>query len=357
MNRLGLRYRQCLALAALAILAAPVRGQETPVAVTTPQREHTVKRGDTLWDLAHTYLGNPFLWPMIYEANRNVVEDPHWIYPNERLIIPGLPSARPEVLGEQVIEEPAQIPADTVARPATLTTVDLRRPIIPLAEYFSTPWLTAAPERPLIGRIVRVWDPSNEDDKIPTVLHPNYRVHIGQLRGAQPAPGDTLMTVRVGREVKGWGRVVEPLALLRVDSVSPTTVSATVVLQSGEASVGDRVMALEATPDIPLGDTEPVSGGPEGSLLEFLEPQPLYGTGDHGFVSLGSGQLQLGDELAVYVPGRKIDSDRPEVLPPAEVARARVVRVTDRTATIRLIRVSDTAVRDGLPVRLVGRAP
>ncbi len=49
---------------------------------------YIVKRDDTLWDLAHEFLGDPFRWHDIWNANR-YIKDPHWIYPGDPLNIPG----------------------------------------------------------------------------------------------------------------------------------------------------------------------------------------------------------------------------------------------------------------------------
>ena len=40
-------------------------------------------------DLAQRYYSNPFEWRVIWNANREVVEDPNWIYPDEVIVIPG----------------------------------------------------------------------------------------------------------------------------------------------------------------------------------------------------------------------------------------------------------------------------
>src|SRR5207244_5775290 len=50
---------------------------------------YIIVRGDTLWDLAGKYLGNPYLWPQIWDQNRYIT-DAHWIYPGDPLIMPKL---------------------------------------------------------------------------------------------------------------------------------------------------------------------------------------------------------------------------------------------------------------------------
>ena len=57
----------------------------------TPEgaKVHIVVPGDTFWALAATDLGNPYLWPQIWNENK-YIRDAHWIYPGDPIVlVPG----------------------------------------------------------------------------------------------------------------------------------------------------------------------------------------------------------------------------------------------------------------------------
>ncbi len=49
-------------------------------------RVHTVRRGDTLWDISQTYLGTAWVWPSVWGEN-DEIENPHVIEPGDRIWI------------------------------------------------------------------------------------------------------------------------------------------------------------------------------------------------------------------------------------------------------------------------------
>ena len=65
---------------------------------------HRVVPGDTLWDLAAAYLGDPYLWPQIWERNP-YIKDSHWIYPGDPIAIDVAVQEPPAEVQEVIPEE------------------------------------------------------------------------------------------------------------------------------------------------------------------------------------------------------------------------------------------------------------
>lgn len=68
---------------------APERPAATPRPSSTgkassPGTQHTVEKGDTLWDLSQKFLGSPWYWPKVWSYNPEIA-NPHWIYPGNEV--------------------------------------------------------------------------------------------------------------------------------------------------------------------------------------------------------------------------------------------------------------------------------
>ncbi|MGW3627542.1 LysM peptidoglycan-binding domain-containing protein, partial [Streptomyces sp. NPDC000880] len=79
--------------------------------------DYTVVEGDTLWDIAHTYMGDALTWPRIYALNKDRVQgdgarlsDPDLIKPGWQLTVPVAQKATPPT--------PAPVPDATPRAPA-----------------------------------------------------------------------------------------------------------------------------------------------------------------------------------------------------------------------------------------------
>jgi hypothetical protein len=350
------------------VWVAPTQAQEK----TAERREHVVKQGDTLWELARVYLSNPYLWPLIYEANREIVENPHRIFPAEKLVIPPLPGEKPVTQPQPqavAAAAPAVMPepnttrrtrfysAPDTASVATLISaeqVKLRR--VEPFEYYATPWLSEVERVQSYGSVFKAVDSRLEDDKLSNTFHPFDRLYITYNGTNRPRAGDLLLVVSVGRAVKGYGNVIEPTGVIQVDSLYPTVMSAMVTHQFGRMQAGDLVIPMDSFPEL---DRDPVpASGPDGLIVDFEVPQPMYGVTDRVFVNLGSNSgVKVGDELAAMLPERKAGDRRSERLPAQTIARLIITRVAGSTATARVVHLEMPVLENGMPVRVVARMP
>jgi hypothetical protein len=91
-----------------AALPAPTAEEPATPAHAPAVEEHPtyiIKQGDTLWDIANTFLKDPFLWPFIWKANPSIT-NPDLIFAGNKLVIPSLTPIERALKAEAVPKEP-----------------------------------------------------------------------------------------------------------------------------------------------------------------------------------------------------------------------------------------------------------
>jgi hypothetical protein len=364
---------------------------------TASDSAHTVKKGDTLWDIAGFYLKNPFLWPEIYQINTDVVHDPHWIYPGERLRLPngttivvGQQSAPDSSGRDSLIVAAADTAAPTPAAPDTtsLTTYPAEGPqvgttvfaapatganatprmgqlggryshtAVRAGEFYAAPWVGAAGGPAGEGQVVASAEILGVS-KVPprTRLVVGDRLYFTPPTGTVPVRGDHYMLVALGAKLPSGGQLVSPTGIVEVERAGTgEAVTARVVQQFRAIQIGDRVVPIERLSMATDVRPAPVQLGTQAKVIYI--PANVALTSLLYYVVLDASAqdgIKVGDQFTLFRP--RVRTERGVLLPEEPIALAQVVRVTEHGTTGLILDMRHPAIKEGTMARLTARMP
>jgi hypothetical protein len=296
LRKLRLNYR--LRLTTFALAAALAFGSlsafsqsGSPLAGDHPD-EYVVQAGDTLWDIAATFLKDPWYWPEIWYINSDIA-NPHLIYPGDVLTLVYI-DGQPRI---------------TTARGSSYRLSPEAR-ITPLAEAITTVPYEAVASFLTSGVVLQ----KDEIDQLPYLLTTRGDHLIAAagndiyVRGTNEAPGSQFNVVHVGeplidpdddRLVGYQGTLVAEGTLTR--GGDPATVSLTDSTQ--EAKQGD--VLIPTSVDVPLNFfPKAPSTDIDGQIMSVAGGVTQIGQYQVVVVNRGSNDgLAVGDVLTVFQKG------------------------------------------------------
>ncbi len=363
------------ALAALALLAVPALAWAQAEKPTT----HTVKKGDTLWDIARTYLGDPFQWPQIYRMNTDVVEDPHWIYPGEVLKLdpqagvsavpaaetpapadslrPMAPEAQPGDTGDGAGMELFRRRSASNVQMAFKAYREIKPPLLRETDFHSSGFLTEGDSLPFGQLLGPVTPEQVQSTRARAAVQLLTNVAVVPPAGATYAPGDTLLTVVRREGPIGYGEIVHPTGLLRVTGTNGDQVVGHIVAVFGPIRDGQSVLPAERFTRSGATEYQRVSDGPQGQILAPRERRELRQLENVLFLDIGRGQGVAAGDL---FEARRDPGPQPRAVADAVdglMATLQVVHVRERTATVRVVGVISPDVPIGTRVKQVAKLP
>jgi hypothetical protein len=396
-------------LGALALAAAPtlMLGQ-----APAPQ-SHTVRKGDTLWDLARTYKGDPFLWPDIYRLNTSVVEDPHWIYPGEVLnldgtapvaAVPPQDTPAPDSMtvasadsgaatgaggadsAQAAPAEPAPEPAPAnEAHPKTLAELYAQgdpqapprlfgpvhgrtiretfrayvqenyRPLRP-SEFHSSGFLTEGEKLPY-GQVIGLTTPPQiAADPSHSNALPYARIAVAAPKSAVYQVGDSLLVLQVGKEIKGFGDAIIPTGLARVIDTADGRYVAEVVALYGTIRRGQQTLPAETFVPAAGVKAAPVSDGVHATLLGGPIRQDLKAPQMVLFLDKGKQDgVARGDLFEIRRHPERLEDGTMRVN--EVMATLQVVHVREHSATALVLGVVSPDIQAGASAVQVAKLP
>jgi len=355
--------------------------QANPSDSTQPAGQtHTVKKGDTLWDLSQTYLNDPFMWPEIYRINTTIVRDPHWIYPGQVLRIPG--GGVQHVASDQMEPrfEPEAVPmrsgGPTVFREDITkrlsggshlepTSLEYEHTPVRVGEFYAAPWLDAVGGPKGQGKLVATAEIPGiaKTEAVAERLGPETRAYITLPNGIVAAKGDRLMVFNRGPVLQDGGQVMQPTAIVQVEATDNGGEATTVriIQQYDEVLIGQGVLPLDRFNMTTDAHATPLALGPQSRVIYVPSRAVLPSIGSYIILDATTKDgVKLGDEFTLYRPREKapIPGTSDQVtLPEEPIALAQVVKVTDHGTTAIILDQRQPSIKQGTAARLTARMP
>jgi LysM repeat protein len=325
---------------------------------------HTVKRGDTLWDLAQQYLGDPFQWPQIYQLNKDAIKDPHWIYPNQVFNIPGGTAGTSTTAGGAATGTQSTRPGGmTVFNPqvqraaqASRTTIlgAIPRTAVRKGDYEAAPFMWAQGGLNDGGSIVGTAEPIGMSMSVSNrPIGYREKVTVELPRGTDAVAGRRLLVYRLGPVIAGQGQVVIPTGIVQLrGDAEGRRAHATLTAKFEDVFSGHGVTALD-TLAMPM-NTFPtrVEFGLSTKISWVYASPALPYEGQYLIFSATAAQgLVPGDQLSIRIPR----AAEPTV--DDEIGVAQVTRVTPFGVSAVLLDVRDSGIAAGARAQVSAKMP
>ena len=340
-------------------------------------RTHTVKKGDTLWDLAKQYLGDAFLWPEIYRLNTDKIEDPHWIYPGEMLKLPmsgtavakgpAAPASAAPATEGAVVQRPKSQRGMTVFNPDVNVVTRTARQSLNLraganavrsGEYLASPfiWSIGGPrDGGVLEEAAEAVGISMTTANRPIQYLEPVFVHLS--KGSTGAIGEQFLVYRLDSLMEDQGQVVVPTGVIKLIAPGANGRSrAQLVTKFEDVFEGQGLTPI---------DSVHLAAGVLPARVEFglatrvtwLAYNPVL-PGSGAYLILAAGEkdgLTPGDQVSL-LRSRGDDSKGAE-LPDEVVAIAQVTRVTPWGAAAIVLKTLQAGVAQGMKARVTAKMP
>jgi hypothetical protein len=248
---------------------------------------HTVKKGDTLWDISNKYLKTPWKWPLVWAENDKIT-NPHLIYPGDKIVI----------FSQNGNISIKVIPIDKTTGERIFSLDDFSKingKSIVLSPEFSTLIYSDTPLKSK-GKVVRKVENGNlstTDDQILVKGFPDAKP--GKILVIKSLQND----VKVDDEVYGY--LYKIVALAKVDTVEKGIAICTVTYSYEEINENDPVDDdITGVKPVTLNLSENKDFG-ESVIIDVWHNAVGGGNGDVVFIDRGTSDgLKTGDVLNIY---------------------------------------------------------